>query len=353
MPFSLSIFHGGPPPLLELPSSGDDPAMSEEGDEPPFPPLSPEVAGGLSDESLEALACLKQQAEDALEDGDHGTALKHLTAAVELGCATALLYCKRASVLLELGRPRAAARDCTAALDANPDSGKAYRIRARARLASSLFSPQELEMLLSAQADYRQSLAIDDDEATAAEAREVDARVRELQARAEAEKSAAALAARQVWEIVGGADKGGVIVREGIDLTSPQVPIRLATGAMVREVELHGERLRFEKVSGAGPDEGWISTALKEKVLACRVTAGERAARGDAEDHQFCVLMISPHSACETRGIPRSVVRGRAFACARRHACARHIGPPQPGCQPSQSRSQQLLLLSLLLLLLL
>lgn len=70
-----------------------------------------------------------------------------------------------------------------------------------------------------------------------------------------------------LWEVIGGADKGGIIVRLGQDLASQQASARLATGALVREVQLVGERLQFQLVNGSGPDSGWVSLRLKDKEL--------------------------------------------------------------------------------------
>ena len=42
---------------------------------------------------------------------------------------SALLYAKRAEMYLKLRKPNAAKRDCDRALEANPDSAKALRIR--------------------------------------------------------------------------------------------------------------------------------------------------------------------------------------------------------------------------------
>eukprot|EP00408_Alexandrium_pacificum_P018815 CAMPEP_0171196350 /NCGR_PEP_ID=MMETSP0790-20130122/21858_1 /TAXON_ID=2925 /ORGANISM="Alexandrium catenella, Strain OF101" /LENGTH=70 /DNA_ID=CAMNT_0011661573 /DNA_START=78 /DNA_END=286 /DNA_ORIENTATION=+ len=66
----------------------------------------------------------------------------------------------------------------------------------------------------------------------------------------------------QLWEIVGGADKGGILVREGESTGSAQTPERLSTGALVEELELKGERLHFKRITGTGPEEGWISIKL-------------------------------------------------------------------------------------------
>lgn len=71
-----------------------------------------------------------------------------------------------------------------------------------------------------------------------------------------------------VWEIIGGGAKGGILVRTGQDLKSPEEKDRLSTGAIVEELKLAGERLNYKLVSGTGPAEGWISIALKGNALA-------------------------------------------------------------------------------------
>jgi len=76
----------------------------------------------------------------------------------------------------------------------------------------------------------------------------------------------------QEWEIVGGADKGGILVREGENTSSKEVPQRLSTGAKVLEKELRGQRLNYKKISGTGPEEGWVSISLKGKELARKVS---------------------------------------------------------------------------------
>lgn len=70
-----------------------------------------------------------------------------------------------------------------------------------------------------------------------------------------------------LWDVVGGADKGGIMVREGRDLKSPPLDGRLATGAIVEELQLLGERLHYKIVRGSGPDEGWVSLKLGLKEL--------------------------------------------------------------------------------------
>jgi len=72
---------------------------------------------------------------------------------------------------------------------------------------------------------------------------------------------------RRIWEVVGGADSGGIIVRQGKSTSSSQLPERLATGAIIEERSRQGERLHFNLVSGNGPSLGWVSMKLKDKEL--------------------------------------------------------------------------------------
>eukprot|EP00931_Biecheleriopsis_adriatica_P004352 TRINITY_DN106035_c0_g1_i1.p1 TRINITY_DN106035_c0_g1~~TRINITY_DN106035_c0_g1_i1.p1 ORF type:complete len:763 (+),score=187.25 TRINITY_DN106035_c0_g1_i1:32-2320(+) len=63
------------------------------------------------------------------------------------------------------------------------------------------------------------------------------------------------------YEVVSCAELGGALVREGKSLASKQIA-RLAIGAIVSEEERAGERLRFKKISGPGPEHGWVSAKL-------------------------------------------------------------------------------------------
>ena len=69
------------------------------------------------------------------------------------------------------------------------------------------------------------------------------------------------------WEVVGGADKGGILVREGQSLKSSELPGRLSTGAILGELERAGERLKYCLLKGSGPAEGWVSLKVAGKEL--------------------------------------------------------------------------------------
>jgi len=77
----------------------------------------------------------------------------------------------------------------------------------------------------------------------------------------------------RVWLVVGGAGKGGIIVREDIDLKSAELP-RLEKGAKVRELERSGNRLRYQKLQGTGPEVGWVNVMLNEKTKLLKLLQG-------------------------------------------------------------------------------
>jgi hypothetical protein len=77
-----------------------------------------------------------------------------------------------------------------------------------------------------------------------------------------------------IWKVTGGADKGGILVRKGQETTSPQLGERLATGAVVEQVQLVGERLHYKTISGAGPAEGWVSLSISGKELLKKLAPG-------------------------------------------------------------------------------
>lgn len=66
------------------------------------------------------------------------------------------------------------------------------------------------------------------------------------------------------WRVVGGVRMGGIVPRKGKEMTSPILctryrPSLLATGAEVEEIDLLGERLHYKKITGEGPEFGWVS----------------------------------------------------------------------------------------------
>jgi [acyl-carrier-protein] S-malonyltransferase len=72
----------------------------------------------------------------------------------------------------------------------------------------------------------------------------------------------------QFWKVVGGSSSSGILVRTDVGLKSPEAsPNRVSTGAIIQELELQGQRLKFKLIEGTGPSEGWVSLSLKDNPL--------------------------------------------------------------------------------------
>mmetsp|Transcript_156557 Transcript_156557/g.380177 ORF Transcript_156557/g.380177 Transcript_156557/m.380177 type:complete len:908 (+) Transcript_156557:130-2853(+) len=85
-----------------------------------------------------------------------------------------------------------------------------------------------------------------------------------------AKATAIAFSSTPQWTVVGGGDKGGILVRRTADLHSPELG-RLSTGSIMKEKKLQGDRLQYEKESGDGPDSGWVSLTFKGSELVRRI----------------------------------------------------------------------------------
>lgn len=83
---------------------------------------------------------------------------------------------------------------------------------------------------------------------------------------------------QQLWEVIGGADKGGILVRDGAATTSTAKDERLSTGALIEEIELRAERLHYRLLEGTGPEAGWIAVKITNKDLAVKTDRRPKAA---------------------------------------------------------------------------
>eukprot|EP00927_Polykrikos_kofoidii_P068396 TRINITY_DN63776_c0_g1_i1.p1 TRINITY_DN63776_c0_g1~~TRINITY_DN63776_c0_g1_i1.p1 ORF type:complete len:706 (+),score=161.55 TRINITY_DN63776_c0_g1_i1:74-2119(+) len=138
----------------------DDPErMPKEAED--FPAIvMPDENAHISDEKFEQMAKAKAEASEAAERSDFVKAIAKYTEAICAGGATALTFAKRAELLLQQRRPCAALRDCLAAVEVNPESGKAYRVRGLAYRALGQWE--------EAHRDFELSQKLDFDEATVA-----------------------------------------------------------------------------------------------------------------------------------------------------------------------------------------
>ena len=173
--FSVSLIHfvriesykmsTSVPPYLAVFQDPHDPGRIEPEDQE-APPLGARTARSFSEEDEDHVQMLRHKAHEAAERGDLERALALLSEAVTVGVDLSLMYTRRAEILLQLRRPVAAIRDADAALQANPNLGRAFRVRGLACRA--------LQRWEAAHADLAQAQMIDYDEALEQEHRHVD-----------------------------------------------------------------------------------------------------------------------------------------------------------------------------------
>merc|ERR1712150_69207 len=104
------------------------------------------------------------------------------------------------------------------------------------------------------------------------------------------------------WTVIGGGSKGGIVVRKGEELTSPEYPVRLSTGSIIEELELIGDRVHYEKISGDGPDFGWVSVTVDGIKLL--------QAEGDNDRPELEDKVLNSEDKALELNVPASQARG-------------------------------------------
>jgi len=118
--------------------------------------------------------------------------------------------------------------------------------------------------------------------------------------------------AADLWEVVGDDCDDGVTVFEGGLLTSSVSCDRLSIGTVVRELELTSDgRLHYVRVTGSGPDIGWVAIRTGTKDLLTRkLSADERLTLfldGKKISSDEIAEGKSPDGSDEARTVPRVV----------------------------------------------
>ncbi|CAJ1377375.1 unnamed protein product [Effrenium voratum] len=86
----------------------------------------------------------------------------------------------------------------------------------------------------------------------------------------------------RVWQVLGGRSKGGILVRHSSETSSPAAKERLCTGSLVRELERKEQRLRFQRLTGSGPESGWVSISLQDGQALLQLLDCETAEQAEA-----------------------------------------------------------------------
>mmetsp|Transcript_23204 Transcript_23204/g.42320 ORF Transcript_23204/g.42320 Transcript_23204/m.42320 type:complete len:1058 (-) Transcript_23204:206-3379(-) len=103
-----------------------------------------------------------------------------------------------------------------------------------------------------------------------------------------------------ILKVVGGKDKGGILVREEKEISSPALLERLSTGSVVRVQASVGCRVFYELVKGTGPQCGWVSTQAGSTTLMMP------AEKSDSDDDSAHEVALVSDSEASTQDTPRA-----------------------------------------------
>jgi len=130
-------------------------AVEEKEEEEAYPPMY------QSGDDMDQAGTYKMEASDLKSAGNYAAAMDKYTLAIQAASPSALLLANRADALLRLGRSGAAVRDCSCALEKNPDSAKALRIRGRAYKELGEYEKSRKDLSSSQGIDYDDDAAED------------------------------------------------------------------------------------------------------------------------------------------------------------------------------------------------
>ena len=137
--------------MEEEPEDPDPDLMTPDTDPPAE--MGPASAGDLSDADMEKVSELKMAASEALSSGEFAAAVEKFTSVIKLQ-PSPLVYAKRADAFLKLKKPNAAVRDAAKALELNPDSAKALKVRGMAHRFLGEYEKAQADLSQAQRIDY-------------------------------------------------------------------------------------------------------------------------------------------------------------------------------------------------------
>ncbi|EEC12407.1 heat shock protein 70 (HSP70)-interacting protein, putative [Ixodes scapularis] len=135
----------------------DNTGVIEPDNEPPFE--NGDASIEVTDEMLEESSEKRSQAMELQNEGKLEESIKLWTEAILKNPSGAVLFAKRANVLLKLEKPNAAIRDhgledANRALELNPDQPLAYKIRGRANRLLGNWEEAAKDLAMACKLDY-------------------------------------------------------------------------------------------------------------------------------------------------------------------------------------------------------
>ncbi|KAI3727507.1 hypothetical protein L6452_16123 [Arctium lappa] len=113
----------------------------------------------VSDENRDASQEAKAKGMEAISNGNLEEAIEHLTEAILLNPASAIMYATRATVYIKMKKPNAAIRDADAALQINPDFAKGYKSCGIARSMLGQWEEAAKDLHVASKLDYDEEIS--------------------------------------------------------------------------------------------------------------------------------------------------------------------------------------------------
>lgn len=107
----------------------------------------------------------------------------------------------------------------------------------------------------------------------------------------------------RIWRVLAGSSKGGLVVRAGASLGSPELGPRLETGSLVRLLGRNGDRLQYQLLAGSGPSRGWVSLRIRGTHTMARIDKDDPDFEELAET-LLCRLAMLPQSCIDVPEFP-------------------------------------------------
>ncbi|KAJ8017618.1 Hsc70-interacting protein [Holothuria leucospilota] len=124
----------------------------------------------VTEEMMDEANSKRSEAMSAMSDGSLDNALALLTEAIKKNPHSALLYAKRASILIKQKKPNATIVDCEMAIKLNKDSAQGYKWRGKAHRLLGHWEEAYKDLVVACKLDY--------DEAAYEMMKEVEPKVR-------------------------------------------------------------------------------------------------------------------------------------------------------------------------------
>merc|ERR1711936_701981 len=108
----------------------------------------------LGEEDFDKFDAKRSEAMGVFSEGEWEKAIPVFTEAIEINATSAMPFVKRGQCFMKLSKPNACIRDCTRAIEINPDNAAAHKYRGRAHRLLGNFLEAAKDLWLACKIDY-------------------------------------------------------------------------------------------------------------------------------------------------------------------------------------------------------